>query len=511
MTAPADGAAAIAVACALRVATSDPSLVLALVGTAAAHADVTDQDVDEARDMLWFALAGTPDAVSRAVLAAAATAAAIDLGRRRADAPALGAIDRVRISPIHGIDLEGCVAVAEDLARALAAAHDIPIYLTESATPTGAEGRARVLEERGYAGLRATLAAEPDLGPDFGPSLLGPMGAARVGAAPLDARFEIDLDASPSQATRLAGALDGRSGGLADVRAGAVDRQGVAAIAVRLLQPERTTLARVLALADALAPGVGARVLGVRLRGCWAEAALLAALSDSVRTGRIDPRAVWETRLAVPHGTAPEGVRDASTNVAGDEDAEGVGGGAAAAIAAGHAARLAAGIAARSAVRAEGDDTAAMTALGARCASAANTLAALAHADRLAYARAMAAYDLPRGTIEEARARRDGIQDALLDAIEVPLGVIHQSVAVLRALRELAARGDVAFVADCGTSGYVASAAARSGALLVGTQVPGLRDLERGDQLRAQSAELVREADGLAASIDGLVRERMRA
>jgi len=509
------------IACSLRAALGDAVRADALVASAQAHAEVTDHDHDEGRGMTWLVFAGTPDAIARAVRAAADAARDVDVGRRPTSAPALGAIDRIRLAPIRGTDVDGCAHLARSLAAELADAHDLPVYLVEAATPPGAERRARVLEERGYAGLRATLATEPTLHPDHGPARLGPMGAARIGAAPLDARFEIDLDGPPGVAARVADALDGRGGGLADVRAGAVARDGGEAVAVRLLAPQRTTLARALAVAEALAPRWAARVLGARLRGCWPRDALWAALAERAALPALGPRDVWETRLPELAPSPPaaaaagsEGATDPADRTgaedgtgAGDDDAAGV---AATAFAARHAARIGARIAARSAERATGDDGARMAAAAARLEAAIEVLAALGPADRAAYARVVSAYDRPRATIDEARQRRDAIQEALLAAIQVPLGVLRQAADVLRDLRELAARGDAASVADCATASYVAVAAARGAALSVGAQVPGLRDLERGDLLRSESTDLAREAEGLAAAVDGLVRERIR-
>lgn len=511
------------IACSLRAAAGDAVRADALAAAVAAHAEITDRDHDEGRGMTWLAFAGTPGAVGRAVRAAAAAALDIDVGRRPATSPALGAIDRIRLAPIRGTDVAGCAELARALASELAAAHDLPVYLVEAATPPGAERRARVLDERGYAGLRATLATEPALHPDHGPARIGPMGATRIGAAPLDARFEIDLDGPAGAATRLADGLDGRGGGLADVRAGAVAREDGAAVAVRLLAPERTTLARALSLAEAIAPRWGARVRGARLRGCWSREALWAALAERAALPALGPRDVWETRLALtaaanaagdmgPQATAARnGTGDGAGEVEpADAGAGDVAGAAATAFAARHAARIGAVVAARSAERATGDDAVAMASAAARLEAAIEILAALAPADRSAYARVVAAYDRPRGTIDEARQRRDAIQEALLAAIEVPLGVLRQAADVLRDLRELAARGDAASVADCATASFVALAAARGAALAVGAQVPGLRDLERGDLLRGESADLAREAEGLAAAVDGLVRERIR-
>jgi formiminotetrahydrofolate cyclodeaminase len=120
--------------------------------------------------------------------------------------------------------------------------------------------------------------------------------------------------------------------------------------------------------------------------------------------------------------------------------------------------------------------------------------------DTAAYLRVVVAYRLPKGTAEEAAARRLHIQAAIRVAAEVPLATAAACLEVL----ELAARVSRGFngsaASDLGVAVQMAAAGVRGAALNVAINVPSLEDA-------AVSAALQRSAADIEARADALVRE----
>ncbi|MCR4399008.1 MAG: cyclodeaminase/cyclohydrolase family protein, partial [Firmicutes bacterium] len=86
-------------------------------------------------------------------------------------------------------------------------------------------------------------------------------------------------------------------------------------------------------------------------------------------------------------------------------------------------------------------------------------LTQLIEEDMRAFDRVMEAYRLPRGTPEEAAARKEAIQGALKGACECPLRVMRLSLECLMLAEEAAAGGNPNAVSDCGVSGLLLRAA----------------------------------------------------
>jgi formiminotetrahydrofolate cyclodeaminase len=150
-----------------------------------------------------------------------------------------------------------------------------------------------------------------------------------------------------------------------------------------------------------------------------------------------------------------------------------------------------------------------MQAAASRARSLRQRLYELMAADAEAFDVVMMAYRQPRGTNDEAAARRDAIQAALREATRLPLEVMKDSLEVLELARLVATEGNASAVSDAGVAGHMAHAALRSAALNVEINVMGLRDLEEGDRLRAAALTLQRRADDLAEHLDRDVRARI--
>jgi glutamate formiminotransferase / formiminotetrahydrofolate cyclodeaminase len=463
-------------------------------------------------EMTWL---GEPASIERAILAAAAVAApAIDMTDHRDRDALLGAIDTITLSSVADTLPEVSVDLARRVARQAATELGVPVYLFGAAATRRERVRLDEVRAGGCARLATVIDTEPGLAPDFGPRQVGPAGALAIGVLPLRTRIAIALDGADMALARdVAGALDGRSGGLAGVEAAAVPTgtDGVGVV-VTVTDVDQTPLSRVTELAGLEAERCGARLARTEVRGLVPEAALRAAAAWYLRLGGVRDEQVLEHAVGalrtpeVADDLVPRHFIDA---VASDEPTPG--GGTVAALAGALGAALTSMVAGLTVGRPKYvhvEDE--MQRLRHRAAEVQEALVDLMTADSQAFEAVMAAYRLPRDTADDADRRRDAIQAALRHATEVPLTTMRHAVDVMRIARQAAAGGNVNAVSDAGVGAYLAHAAAQSASLNVAINIMGLRDLDEGDRYRRASNELLVEARSLNDEVDRLVRERIK-
>ncbi|HEY2283651.1 MAG TPA: hypothetical protein VGH60_08900 [Solirubrobacteraceae bacterium] len=263
----------------------DEATVRAISAALAADARVrlldVHRDADHHRSV--YTLAGTPGALSDALLEGAAQAIArIDV-MRDADAPTprgehphVGALD---VAPVVYLDESSRgSACAQALVIADRIGHElqIPVFLYGELAGTDRRSvRTRAqLRSGGVAGLARRIAAgEPR--PDFGPPRLHPTaGATLVGARPPLVAFNLQL-ASPAKvadARRIAALIrEGGAEGLPGVRAIGVRLDGnVAQVSMNVERPFEVPLALVLERVRAHAPVASAELVGLAPRAAFA-------------------------------------------------------------------------------------------------------------------------------------------------------------------------------------------------------------------------------------------------
>jgi glutamate formiminotransferase len=114
-----------------------------------------------------FTLAGDAPALKAAILALYERAVeAIDLRSHSGEHPRLGAVDVVPFVPIEGVTMADCVALAKDVASAVAQRFAVPVYLYEDASTNPAR---KNLEDIRRGEFKAGAEDDPP-GPDFGPA-----------------------------------------------------------------------------------------------------------------------------------------------------------------------------------------------------------------------------------------------------------------------------------------------------------------------------------------------------
>src|SRR5580765_9000702 len=102
-------------------------------------ARLLDHSSDASHNRSVFTLAGDGASVRAAILALYAVAVdTIDLRTHRGEHPRLGAVDVVPFVPIEGVSMAECVALAKDVAAAVAERYRVPVFLYEEASNNAA-------------------------------------------------------------------------------------------------------------------------------------------------------------------------------------------------------------------------------------------------------------------------------------------------------------------------------------------------------------------------------------
>jgi methenyltetrahydrofolate cyclohydrolase len=117
------------------------------------------------------------------------------------------------------------------------------------------------------------------------------------------------------------------------------------------------------------------------------------------------------------------------------------------------------------------------------------------------YAKVTSAYKLPRGTDPEKAARRTAIQQALVAAAEVPMGIVRAAREVVLLGRDLVGIGNPNLVSDVGVGVLLAEAALRGAALNVEINAAGIKDQEIAGGLRSFLAAALPEVAGIKEEI----------
>lgn len=125
--------------------------------------------------------------------------------------------------------------------------------------------------------------------------------------------------------------------------------------------------------------------------------------------------------------------------------------------------------------------------------------------DARAFAPLAHAYGLPKTTPEEAAAKEDALQEALVGACEVPLEIMRQCVAVIDSCEVMAAKGSSLALSDAGVSAVFAKAALQGASLNVRINLSSMSDPERASSYRGELDELLdrgcAKADAVFAAV----------
>lgn len=134
----------------------------------------------------------------------------------------------------------------------------------------------------------------------------------------------------------------------------------------------------------------------------------------------------------------------------------------------------------------------------------------LVERDAAAFAPLANAYRLPKGTSEEAEHRHAVIQEALIDAIEVPFAIMNACARVIELSDFLAYHGTRTAVSDVATGVSFAKGALKGAALNVYVNAAALDNREQAQRYTDEADRLIAECGRRADEIYDYVLEEIR-
>ena len=243
-------------------------------------AHLLDVKPDATHNRTVYSFAGPPEVVKAAVLALFdAALARIDLRQHQGEHPRLGAVDVVPFVPIEGATMADCVAIAKDVAAAVAKRHTLPVFLYEEAAASPGRRNLEDIRRGEFEGLAAKL-KQPDWAPDFGPrEPHASAGASVIGARMPLIAYNINLATSRLDvAKKIAAAVRQSSGGFRYVKAMGLELadRGIVQVSMNLTNFEKTPMFRVFELVKREAARYGVSILESEIVGLVPSAALTA-------------------------------------------------------------------------------------------------------------------------------------------------------------------------------------------------------------------------------------------
>ena len=269
--------------------------------TATPGVRLLDQSSDASHNRSVFTLVGDAPALKAALLALFEEAVAdIDLRSHRGEHPRLGAVDVVPFVPIEGATMDDCIALARDVAAAVAERFAVPVYLYEDASANPARKNLEDIRRGEFEGLAGKMEV-PGWAPDFGPAQPHETaGASVIGARMPLIAYNINLNTSRLDVARkIAAAIRHSSGGLRFVKAMGVmleDRQ-IAQVSMNLTNYQKTPVFRVFELVKREAERYGVTILESEIVGLVPSAALLSTAEYYLQIEGFSGDQVLENRL----------------------------------------------------------------------------------------------------------------------------------------------------------------------------------------------------------------------
>lgn len=509
-----------------------------------------DADAGKATNRTVVTFVGPPEPVLEAAVRAARKASElIDMSQHTGEHPRFGATDVCPLVPVANITMAETVVLARRLAQRLADEVGSTIYCYEHAAFVPERRNLASVRAGEYEGLRDKL-SRPEGKPDFGPATFNPKsGATAVGARDFLVAYNVNLNTT---STRRANAIafdireKGReardaSGKLVKNAAGEsvwtpgtlksvkgigwyIEEYGVAQVSLNLNDIGVTPMHVAFDECCRAAALRGIRVTGSELVGVVPLRAMLDAgryflekqqrstgVSDdeliklAIRSlGLSDVRPfvprekIIEHAIAARRSVQPKRLVDLSVRAFTEETASespAPGGGSIAATLGAFGAALATMVANLSSHKRGWDERWKEFSDWAERGKAHYVeLLRLVDEDTLAFNRVMDALSLPRATDAEKTERKRAIQAATRGAIDVPLEVMRVSLASMDVIAAMAELGNPSSVSDAGVGALCARSAVIGAHLNVKINCGSLTDPVAAAQLRAEAADLERQA-----------------
>ncbi len=546
---------------------NDLSIIKQITAQIEAAEGVTLLDVDpgKATNRTVVTFVGPPEEVIEAAMRAVAKASElIDMSKHKGEHPRFGATDVCPLVPVSNVTMAETVEYARKLAQRIGDELNIAVYCYENAAFT--EQRRNLADVRAgeYEGLREKL-SRPGWQPDFGPSEFNPKtGAIAVGARDFLVAYNINLNTT---STRRANAIafdvrekgrmkrrgdsltgeivrDERGepvwipGSLEHVKAIGwyIEEYGIAQISMNLTNISATPVHVAFDEVCRRAAARGIRVTGSELVGLIPLRAMLDAgkyfLKKQERSTGIADReiikiAVKSLGLDDLYPFKPEekiieyAIADQSRPKLSDKtvssfieavaaESPAPGGGSVAAAVGSMGAALATMVANISAHKRGWDERwEEFSDWAERGKALHDELLGLIDRDTDAFNAVLGAFGLPRGSDVEQLERKQAIESATKNAMEVPFNVMETAYRSMEVIKQMAEVGNPNSVSDAGVAALCALVAVRGGFLNVKINSAGLADQDFVAKMTARGRELEEKATALEREILEIVEAKM--
>ena len=260
-----------------------------------------DYRADEDHNRLVVSLAGEPQAICDAVMAASKVAVDnIDLNTHQGAHPRMGAIDVIPFTPISGISMEECVELSRDFGKRFHEELNVPVYYYEEAAIRPDRTRLEVIRKGQYEGLKEEI-SKPERHPDLGEPKLHPTaGATVIGARKFLVAFNVNLNTTNVEIAKTIGKRVRASGGGFTAVKGiglALEDKGMVQVSMNIVDYDKTAIYRALEFVRMEAARWGVTVNGTEVYGMIPVAAMLDSAAYYMQIDDFDSNQVLELKL----------------------------------------------------------------------------------------------------------------------------------------------------------------------------------------------------------------------
>jgi glutamate formiminotransferase/formiminotetrahydrofolate cyclodeaminase len=512
-------------------------------------------DPGKATNRTVVTFVGEPKAVVEAAFHAIKKAGElIDMSKHKGEHPRMGATDVCPLIPIANISMEETAKYAQQLAKRVGEELKIPVYLYEAAQTDKKRSNLSVIRAGEYEGFFEKIKL-PEWKPDFGPTVFdAKRGGTVIGARDFLVAYNVNLNTTSVRRANAI-AFDVREAGrnveengkkinvpgtLKSVKAIGwyIEEYGIAQISMNLtninVTPVHIAFDEVCKKADAR----GIRVTGSELVGLIPLKSMIDAgkyfLKKQKRSAGVPEKeliriAIKSMGLDELSPFKPEEkiieymiqnkdnnrlVSMSLTDFADETSSESPapGGGSIAAYIGSLGVSLGTMVANLSSHKKGWDDRwEEFSNWAEKGQQYKDELLRLVDADTKAFNDIMSAMGLPKGTDEEKKIRKQAIQDATKQAIEIPFKVMETSYASMEVIKAMAETGNPNSVSDAGVGALCARAAVIGAFMNVKINASGLDDKKFVEDIITKGKEIESKAIALETDILQVVSSKIGA
>ncbi|HRG87335.1 MAG TPA: glutamate formimidoyltransferase [Chitinophagales bacterium] len=519
-----------------------------------------DVDPGKATNRTVVTFVGTPDAVVEAAFRAIKKASElIDMRKHKGEHPRMGATDVCPFIPVANVTMADCISCAQKLGERVGNELQIPVYLYESAATQPERKNLANVRAGEYEGIEQKL-QQPEWQPDFGKAVFNAKsGNCIIGARDFLVAFNVNLNTtSVRRANSIA--FDVRENGRVDpsgqkdangeplripgtcksVKAIGwfIEEYGIAQISMNLTNINVTPVHIAFNEVNKSATKRGIRVTGSELVGLIPLQCMLDAgkyfleqqqrsigVSDeeliriAIKSMGLDELADFNPEEKIVeyklYGKERFGklismnLRAFANETASESPAPG--GGSIAAYVGSLGISLATMVANLSSHKKGWDDRwKEFSDYAEKGQQLKDQLLKMVDEDTNAFNQIMAAFGLPKSNEEEKNIRKKAIQDATLNAINIPYKVMELSLASMEIIKAMASIGNPNSVTDAGVGALCARTAVIGAFLNVKINAGGLSDKAAAAQKIADGELLVTQAENLEKEILAIVNSKIK-